>query len=133
MSNANDNSRILIVDDNTLTCEIIQRNLELTGYHIFSVNSVTEAIQILTRQEIDLVITDYKMPKHTGLELIKYIRDHLQDICIIMLTGYGSINSAVLAMKEGADEYITKPFTNQELLDVVKKMIDQLSEVKIGV
>ncbi len=131
MSNANDNSRILIVDDNTLTCEIIQRNLELTGYHIFSVNSVTEAIQILTRQEIDLVITDYKMPKHTGLELIKYIRDHLQDICIIMLTGYGSINSAVLAMKEGADEYITKPFTNQELLDVVKKMIKKQKEIKI--
>ncbi len=131
MSNVNDNSRILIVDDNALTCEVIQRNLELAGYHIFSANSVTEAIQILSRQKIDLVITDYKMPKHTGLELIKYVRDHLQGICIIMLTGYGSINSAVLAMKEGADEYLTKPFTDHELLDAVKKMIKKQKERKI--
>ncbi|MCK5348282.1 MAG: sigma-54-dependent Fis family transcriptional regulator, partial [Desulfobacula sp.] len=91
-----------------------------------------DAIQILSRQDIDLLITDYKMPKHSGLELIKYVRDHLQDICIIMLTGYGSINSAVSAMKEGADEYITKPFTDRELLDAVKKSIKKQKEKKIN-
>jgi two-component system, NtrC family, response regulator HydG len=132
MSNTTGHPHILIVDDNALTCEVIQRNLALSDYNIFSANSVTEAIQILTRQEIDLVITDYKMPKHSGLELIKYIRDHLHGICIIMLTGYGSINSAVSAMKEGADEYITKPFTDQELLDAVKKMIKKQKEKKIN-
>jgi len=131
MSNAHDPSRILIVDDNAITCEVIQRNLELSGFQIFSANSVETAIQILNRQKVDLVITDYKMPKHSGLELIKYIRDHLQNICIIMLTGYGSINSAVTAMKEGADEYITKPFTDRELLDAVERMIKKQKEKKI--
>ncbi|MCP3873764.1 MAG: sigma-54-dependent Fis family transcriptional regulator [Desulfobacteraceae bacterium] len=131
-SNTHNQSRVLIVDDNALTCEVIRRNLELTGYHIFSANNVETAVQVLNRQEIDLVITDYKMPKHSGLELIKYIRNHQKNICIIMLTGYGSINSAVTAMKEGADEYITKPFTDRELLDVVKNTLEKQKEKKIN-
>ena len=122
---------ILIVDDNAITCEVIQRNLDAEGYHVFTAVSVDNAIQILSRQKIDLLITDYKMPKLTGLDLIKYVRDHLQDIGIIMLTGYGSINSAVSAIKEGADEYITKPFTDKELLDAVKKNIQQQKDKKI--
>lgn len=122
---------ILIVDDNAITCEVIHRNLEIEGYHVFTAQSVEKAIEIFSRQKIDLLITDYKMPKRTGMDLIKYVRDHLQDIGIIMLTGYGSINSAVVAMKEGADEYITKPFTDKELLDAVKKIIDNHNEIKI--
>ncbi|HGY11642.1 MAG TPA: response regulator, partial [Desulfobacterales bacterium] len=126
-----DKEVVLVVDDNVITCEVIQRNLELSGYHILTAHSVNDAIQILSRQNIDLLITDYKMPKHSGLELIKYVRDHLKDIAIIMLTGYGSINSAVSAMKEGADEYITKPFTDKELLNAVKKSIQEQKEKKI--
>ncbi|MBU1344373.1 MAG: sigma-54 dependent transcriptional regulator [Proteobacteria bacterium] len=122
---------ILIVDDNVITCEVIQRNLEIAGFHVFKAHSVADAVQIFSRQKIDLLITDYKMPKHSGLELIKYVRDHFQDICIIMLTGYGSINSAISAMKEGADDYITKPFTDKELLDAVKKNIWQRKAKKI--
>jgi DNA-binding NtrC family response regulator len=121
---------ILIVDDNIITCEVIRRNLEMAGFIIFTAHSVNDAIEILSRQDIDLLITDYKMPQHTGLELIKYVRDHFQNICIIMLTGYGSINSAVAAMKQGADEYITKPFTDKELLDAVEKSIRKLKEKK---
>jgi len=131
MTNQYDKEVILVVDDNIITCEVIQRNLEISGFHVFTAHSVKDAIQILSRQDIDLLITDYKMPKHSGLELIKYVRDHLQDITIIMLTGYGSINSAVSAMKEGADEYITKPFTDKELLDAVKKSIQKQKEKKI--
>ncbi len=123
---------ILIVDDNIITCEVIQRNLEISGFHVFTAHSVNDAIETLSRQDIDLLITDYKMPEHSGLELIKYTRDHFQDIFIIMLTGYGSINSAVAAMKEGADEYITKPFTDKELLDAVKKSIQKQKEKKLN-
>ncbi|MBT3178230.1 MAG: sigma-54-dependent Fis family transcriptional regulator [Desulfobacula sp.] len=122
---------ILIVDDNAITCEVVQRNLELEGYHIFTALSVEDATKTRSKQRIDLLITDYKMPRLTGLDLIRYVRDHFQDIGIIMLTGYGSINSAVSAMKEGADEYITKPFTDKELLSAVKKNILQQKEKKI--
>lgn len=122
---------ILIVDDNIITCEVIRRNLEMSGYQVFSAHSVPDAIQALKRRKVDLLITDYKMPKHTGLELIRYVRDHLKDIGVIMLTGYGSINSAVAAMKEGADEYITKPFTDQELLDAVQRTLQNQKEKNI--
>jgi len=131
MSDLYDKEVILIVDDNTITCEVIRRNLEIAGYHVFTAVSADNAIEILLRQKIDLLITDYKMPKLTGLDLIKYVRDHLQDIGIIMLTGYGSISSAVSAIKEGADEYITKPFTDKELLDAVKKNIQHQKDKKI--
>jgi len=125
MAHSKDPSRILIVDDNNVTCEVIQRNLELSGYHVIKANSVADAIALLDRQTVNLVITDYKMPKHSGLELIKYVREHFQNINTIMLTGYGSISSAVAAMKEGADEYITKPFTDQELLHAVEKVFEK--------
>ncbi|MDM8555118.1 sigma-54 dependent transcriptional regulator [Desulfococcaceae bacterium HSG7] len=130
MPDQNDKEAILIVDDNIITCEVIQRNLEMAGFHIFTAHNVNDAIEILSRQAVDLLITDYKMPRHTGLELIKYVRDHFQNICIIMLTGYGSIDSAVAAMKEGADEYITKPFKDKELLEAVNKSIQKLKEKK---
>ncbi|MBT3388082.1 MAG: sigma-54-dependent Fis family transcriptional regulator [Desulfobacula sp.] len=126
-----DKEVILVVDDNSITCEVIQRNLEMSGFHVFTAQSVNDAIQILSKQNINLVITDYKMPKHSGLELIKYVRDHLKEISIIMLTGYGSINSAVSAIKEGADEYITKPFTDEELLDAVKTSLQKQKQKKI--
>jgi two-component system, NtrC family, response regulator HydG len=124
-------NHILIVDDNIITCEVIQRNLEMAGFQVSAANNVTDAIKILSRQSIDLLITDYKMPKHSGLELIKYVRDHIKDISIIMLTGYGSINSAVAAIKEGADEYITKPFTDHELLDTIKRIIQKQKTKRI--
>lgn len=131
MPNDHDKEIILVVDDNSITCEVIQRNLKMSGYSVFTAQNVNDAIQILSKQDINLVITDYKMPKHSGLDLIKHVRDHFQDISIIMLTGYGSINSAVSAIKEGADEYITKPFTDTELLDAVKHNIQKRNEEKI--
>ncbi len=131
MSGQSSKKHILVVEDNSITREVIQRNLETSGYHVFTAQNVTDAIEILSRQDIDLLITDYKMPKHTGLELIKYVRDHFQNIGIIMLTGYGSINCAVAAMKEGADEYVTKPFTGKEFFDAVKKCLKKQIEKKI--
>lgn len=122
---------ILIVDDNEITIEVIRRNLEAKGYQTLSAVNVPEALEILSGHPVSLVITDYKMPGYTGLDLIKHIRDHDDEPGIIMLTGYGSIDSAVAAIKAGADEYITKPFTDEELVDTVEKTIENLKERKI--
>ena len=112
--------QILVVDDNIITTQVIKRNLERSGFHVFTAHNVKDAVDILSQQKIDLVITDYKMPRLSGLDLIRYVQDHFPDIRTIMLTGYGSIPSAVAAIKEGADEYITKPFTDKELLTAVQ-------------
>jgi len=115
--------RILVVDDNKNTLEIILRNLKIHNFSAIGASCVQEAVEILSKSEIGLLVTDNKMPQITGMELIKYVRDHYPEIGIIMVTGYASINGAVDAIKEGADEYIAKPFSDNELIDAVKKTI----------
>ena len=111
---------ILVVDDAMATREIIKRNLGRFGYHILTAGRVEEAIDVLSRQPVNLVITDLKMPGPSGLELVRHIRENLRDTEVIMITGYPSIEDAVTAVKVGADEYLTKPFTDDELLNAVQ-------------
>jgi DNA-binding NtrC family response regulator len=119
-------NRILVVDDSANTRKIIQRNLSEKGYKVFTTADVNNAIQILNSISIDLVITDLKMPKVSGIELIKHVRENNKDSEVIMITGYPSIESAVEAVKIGAQDYLTKPFTNEELFKAVKKALDKL-------
>ncbi|NLY40811.1 MAG: sigma-54-dependent Fis family transcriptional regulator [Desulfovibrionales bacterium] len=116
--------QILAVDDSPATLEVIARHLRGAGYTVFTCGSVEEAGTFLDEHSVDLVITDYKMPHSTGLDLIRYVRDHFKDTEIIMITGYPSIAGAVEAIRDGAGEYLAKPFTGEELLTVVAKIID---------
>lgn len=126
MSNSKQKNRILVVDDSENTRTIIQRNLSNKGYKVFTTADVNNAIQILNSIHIDLVITDLKMPKVSGLDLIKHVRENNKDSEVIMITGYPSIESAVEAVKIGAQDYLTKPFTDEELFAAVKKAFDKL-------
>jgi len=118
--------KILIVDDDKLTLEVIQRNLSAEGYDAYTCNNVSDAVRFLSESTIDLVITDYKMPKESGLELVKHVRSNCQDLEIIMVTGYPDIEGAVQAIKEGASEYLVKPFTDEELLSVIQRMVEKV-------
>ncbi|MCK5050562.1 MAG: sigma-54-dependent Fis family transcriptional regulator [Candidatus Cloacimonetes bacterium] len=118
--------KILIVDDSADTRLIIQRNLSEQGYQVFTTADVVNAIQILNSVHIDLIITDLKMPKVSGIDLIKHVRENCKDSEVIMITGYPSIESAVKAVKIGALDYLTKPFTDDELLNAVKKAFEKL-------
>jgi len=80
-------------------------------------------VDLLNDQKIDLVITDLKMPKHSGLDLVRYLSENFDDIGIIMITGYGDIQSAVESIKQGARDYVTKPFKLDEILGLVKQTI----------
>ena len=104
-------TKILVVDDSAPTLEVIQRNLEATGYEVFSAPSVEEAIAFLEQNSVDLVITDIKMPKISGLDLLKYVRENIRATEIMIITGYPSIKGAVEAVKDGAEDYLVKPFT----------------------
>jgi len=116
---------ILAVDDSVATLEVISRNLTAAGYVVYTCGSVEEAGGFLDETPVDLIITDYKMPKSNGLELIKYVRDNFKDTEIMMITGYPSITGAVEAMRDGAGEYLAKPFTGDELLAVVRRILDK--------
>ena len=100
---------ILAVDDNRNALEIIRRILGQSGYDVITCENVPHAVNILNDHRTDLVITDLKMPRHSGFELIRYVNENFHDTAVIMITGYPSIEGAVEAIKIGADDFRAKP------------------------
>jgi two-component system response regulator HydG len=126
MKNRNRAIHILAVDDSEATLEVLRRNLETEGYVVFTAPGVGEALRVLDVTQIDLVITDIKMPKVSGLDLVRHVRENLKDTEVTVITGHPSVDGAVAAMKKGAADYLTKPFTDEELHAVVRKALDRL-------
>jgi len=118
--------RILVVDDSPSTLEVLRRNLTAEGYQVLTSSGVTEAVNILDRAKVDLVITDLKMPKVSGMDLVRHVQENLKDTEVMMVTGYPSIDGAVEAVKTGAEEYLAKPFTDEELLSAVARAVAKL-------
>ena len=116
---------ILVVDDSVNTLEVLQRNLMSAGYHVFTASGVAEAIEILNGTPLDLVITDLKMPKVSGLDLVRHIRENFRNTEVMMITGYPSVEGAVEAIKTGAEEFLPKPFTDAELLSTVQRVLNK--------
>jgi len=129
---SNSREKILVVDDSSDAREVLSRNLSAEGYRVLTAPAVPEAIRILESEPVDLVITDLKMPKVGGIELIKHVRARSKDIGVIMITGYASIESAVTAVKEGAEHYLPKPFTDTELLTAVHDVIQKVRFRRAG-
>jgi DNA-binding NtrC family response regulator len=125
MRNGTSKESILVVDDSPETLELLERNLRSEGYDVFTAPGVAEAIEILDHTLADLVITDFKMPKSSGMDLIRYVRENLRNTEVMMITGYATVEGAVDAIKTGAEEYLTKPFTDEELFSAVRRALDK--------
>jgi len=123
---------ILAVDDSPDTLELLQRHLKPAGHIVIAAAGAEEAARLLKETPFNLVITDMKMPKTSGLELIRHIRDNFKNIGILMITGYPSIGSAVEAVRLGADDYLAKPFTKSELLDAVQTVLAKQHQRSLG-
>lgn len=123
---------ILVVDDAPDTLEVLQRNLASQGYQVFTAPGVVGAIGILNSIPVDLVVTDLKMPEVSGLDLIRHVRENFKDTEVMMITGYPSIEGAVTAVKTGAEEYLAKPFTDDELFSAVRRTLDKLHLRRAG-
>jgi DNA-binding NtrC family response regulator len=132
MKSSDRKERILIVDDAPDTLEVLQRNLASRGYRVFTAPGVSEGIQVLEQTAVDLVVTDLKMPKASGLDLVRHVRENLKDTEVIIITGYASIEGAVQAVKSGAEEYLSKPFTEDELLSAVQRVLEKLHLRRAG-
>jgi len=122
-----DKARILVVDDAPDMLEVLQRKLAARGYAVFTAPGGPEAKKVLDGTPVDLVITDMKMPHVGGLDLIRYVQENLPDTEVVVITGYASVPDAVEAVKTGAEEYLAKPFTNEELLAAVSRVLAKLA------
>jgi DNA-binding NtrC family response regulator len=132
MAAASKHPAILVVDDAPSTLEILERNLTAQGYRVLTAPGAAEAIRIAETTPIDLVITDLKMPRVSGLDLVRHVRENLKDTEVIVITGFPSVEGAVRAVKTGAEEYLAKPFTDEELLSAVKRALGKREARRAG-
>ena len=123
---------ILVVDDAPHTVEVLQRNLTAQGYTVYTASGAPEALAITETTPVDLVITDLKMPRVDGFDLIRHVRENLRDTEVIMITGHPTIEGAVKAVKIGAEEYLPKPFTDEELLSAVERALENGRARRVG-
>jgi two-component system NtrC family response regulator len=115
---------VLVVDDEKNYLLVLEALLAGAGYEVITAEGGEEALEIIRRNDLDLVITDMKMPRLSGIELLEQIKQVYTDLPVIMMTAYGTVEKAVEAMKKGAFDYILKPFKNEELLLTVAKALD---------
>jgi two-component system response regulator PilR (NtrC family) len=121
-------SRILIVDDELSMREFLKILLEKEGYEVTAAPDAARALQIVKQETIDLVVTDIRMPGMSGLELLTELKNHSREMPVIMITAFASPDDAVLAMKNGAFDYITKPFNVDEIKGVIKAAASKKNE-----
>jgi len=115
--------RILVIDDDISLSRVIGYQLESSGYAVKVVNSGAEGINLFKAERFNIVVTDIQMPDLTGIDVLAEIRKLDQDAVVILITAYGSIDNAVEACHLGADDYLTKPFGQEQLLFVIEKAL----------
>jgi DNA-binding NtrC family response regulator len=120
------------VDDAPETLEVLRRNLESEGYRVLVAPGVAEALAVLEAMPVDLVVTDYRMPRVSGLDLVRHVRENVTDTEVVMITGYASIEGAIEAIKTGAEEYLSKPFTDEELFEAVRRALEKRSRRRMA-
>jgi CheY-like chemotaxis protein/glycine cleavage system H lipoate-binding protein len=116
-------ARILAVDDEGVILDSFRKILVVDGYSVDTVESGREALGLIQKHHYDFVFTDLKMPEMDGIEVCKSVKHMRPDIDVVIITGYGTIESAVETMKHGAMDYVQKPFTEDELLAMTKKLL----------
>ncbi len=116
-----DDAVILVVDDEEMLRKLLFKILDKEGYNVLLASSGREALDILSRERVDLIVTDVKMPEMDGFDLLKKVKEKYSRIGVIVMTAFGDAYTVRDALLLGADEYITKPFKSFEIVMVVER------------
>jgi DNA-binding NtrC family response regulator len=116
---------ILLVDDDESILNVLEARLEAAGFHVVLAREATSALQLLQQHEVDLVISDVKMPGMDGKQLLREVQSKWTGLPVIVLTAYASVQDAVEAVKQGAVNYLEKPFQGQELVKLVRENLQE--------
>lgn len=115
--------KILVLDDEKYICDSLEFALE-DNYHVYSTQSVEQAMEILSSEDISVVLLDLKIGKDDGIQVLKDIKNNRSEVQVIVITAFGTIQSSINAIKEGAFHYLTKPLDMEELYLYIEKAID---------
>jgi len=124
------NHTILVVDDEPNYRIVLSELLGEEGYTVFTADNAQQAYDIARDTDLDLVLTDMRMPGKDGLQLLAELKEFNRELPVIMITAFGEVDKAVTAMQAGAFNYLTKPFKNEELLISIKKAIDHYAVLR---
>ena len=117
--------RVLVIDDELDMLMLLRMIIEdNTGYEVETTNNPSEGLKLLTEKHFDLVITDLKMPGMDGMELFDECKDIRPDTPVIIITAYGSLETADEALKKGVADFITKPFRKDSILFTIKRVLE---------
>jgi DNA-binding NtrC family response regulator len=116
-------TNVLVVDDEKTVCNSCRKILTQEGYNVDVASSGEEALSKVKANGFDVVITDWKMPEIDGLELARRIKRENPNIAVIMITGYPSLETSIEAIRSGVSDYVPKPFTPEELSDVMVRAL----------
>jgi len=132
LETVNANANILVVDDDPDIREVLKDRLESLGYNVFAAASGVEALELLEKQNPQIVLMDIEMPEMGGLEALKEIRKRQIDITVVMITAHGTIERAVEAIRQGAYDFIPKPFEPDHIALIVQRALER-ERLKRGV
>jgi response regulator RpfG family c-di-GMP phosphodiesterase len=118
-------ARILVVDDEQVIREILADFLSMEGFWVRTAEDGSAALVELSRNQYDLVLSDLKMPVMGGLELLKAISEHTPNVVTVIMTGFGTVETAIDAMKKGAYDYILKPFKVEEVVHTIRRGLEK--------
>ena len=123
---------ILVVDDEKEVTRLCERFLTRVGYKVLTTNYPKEAVDLLGRENVDMLLVDIRMPNMDGFHLLKRARQHQPDIAVVTMTGYGTVETAVESLHQGADGMLLKPFAGAELVQSIETAFQKrLSEQEI--
>jgi diguanylate cyclase (GGDEF)-like protein len=122
--------KVLIVDDAPDTREIIEKLLRYEGYEVLSASSGEEGVKKVEDEKPDVILMDINLPLMDGVEALKKIKEVNPIQCVIMLTAYATLDNAIQALKEGASDFIKKPFENEHLIHIVNQTLEKYLTLK---
>ena len=124
---------LLVVDDEMVMRNLLEKILSRDGYKVLLAENGEQALEVLETERVDIVISDMKMPRMSGFELLKTLKQEHPNVAVIMMTAYGDTYTVKDALLLGADEYITKPFKSYEISLVVERAYWRLLSGSHGV
>ena len=116
-------ARMIVVDDEEVVLLSVRKALRRDGYQIETANDASAALAMLETSTFDVMITDLMMPGMDGMQLLEHVKDHFPEMRVVMITGYATMSTAMKAIRQGAFDFIAKPFTRDELGSAVSRAV----------